>query len=542
MNKTHGLVASAWMLGSGLLLNVSLTTQAQDSPAAPEEYFSPQRTTVSPSKKAPKLLPSIIRNADTSKDGSVVRPIPPASNSLNAGRKINTAVPMPTRPANRSALMPATHQQNTVAFQSADEQSDAAPSPIQKQLEELYRKDGRPMPQMNFSQTPVPANGQVPAADGSVRPNVVAPSNVVPPKPRTFLDKINPFSRNKTAPAALPQHPANPIPSNAARAPQRPMGAAPIANGVNQAGGNQNPANRFNNTAARALPIPQATQPAPIAQPKAAQSGSQLSNTLPPVPGDPGYQGTAAKIGGEALAVPPAPASVDDALENAFNEKVEEKIAETAEEVTAPTVEAKPTENDNPFSGLSLDDEFGPASKPAAKPAKPEITKPETPITDEPMPEEKSIELPTEDEIPLSPAASQAEPAKEEIKEPAKEEVDSKMKLIAERGELRGLKGFCPVTLRDERDLKNALPEHHSTFKGRTYYFGSADAKAAFDEHPQQYAPISGGQDVVLLKEKVTKEGSLDHAVWFKDRLYLFTSQKTLEQFVATPKEFAISE
>ena len=52
----------------------------------------------------------------------------------------------------------------------------------------------------------------------------------------------------------------------------------------------------------------------------------------------------------------------------------------------------------------------------------------------------------------------------------------------------------------------------------------------------------SGGQDAVLLKEKVTKEGSLDHAVWFKDRLYLFTSQKTLEQFVATPKEFAISE
>ena len=74
------------------------------------------------------------------------------------------------------------------------------------------------------------------AADGSSPQNVVAPPNVVPPKPRTFLDKINPFSRNKTAPAALPQHPANPIPNNAARAPQRAPGAAPIPNGVNQAG------------------------------------------------------------------------------------------------------------------------------------------------------------------------------------------------------------------------------------------------------------------------------------------------------------------
>ena len=539
MNKTHSLVASAWMLGSGLLLNVSLTAQAQDNDGAPEEYFSPQRTTVAPTKKAPGLLPSMIRNADTSKGSSVVRPIGPANNSLNAGRKLSSIVPLPMRPANRSAVMPAAVQQNGVAIQTVNEQSDAAPSPIQKQLEELYRKDGRPMPQMNFSQTPVPANGQVPDAEGNIRPNVIAPSNVVPPKPRTFLDKINPFSRHKTAPAALPQHPANPIPSNAARAPQRPSGFAPIANGVNQAGGNQNPANRFNNNAARALPIPQA---APIAQPNAAQSGSQLSDTLPPVPGDPGYQGSAAKIGGEAIAVPPAPASVDDALENAFNEKLTEKAAEEVEEVPAPTAEAKTIENDNPFSGLSLDDEFGPASKPAAKSAQPKIANPETPAADELISDETSIELPIEDEIPLSPAASPAEPAKEQINEPANEEVNNKMKLIAERGELRGLKGFCPVMLRDERDLKNALPEHHSTFKGRTYYFGSADAKAAFDEHPQQYAPISGGQDVVLLKEKVTKEGSLDHAVWFKDRLYLFTSQKTLEQFVATPKEFAISE
>ena len=206
MNKTHGLVASAWMLGSGLLLNVSLTAQAQDSSTASEEYFSPQRSTVAPTRKAPGLLPSIIRNADTSKEGSVVRPIGPATNSLNAGRKINSAVPMATRSSNRSAVVPAALKQNSVAIQSANEQSDAAPSPIQKQLEELYRKDGRPMPQMNFSQTPVPANDQVPAADGSVRPNMIAPSNVVPPKPRTFLDKINPFSRNKSAPAALPQH------------------------------------------------------------------------------------------------------------------------------------------------------------------------------------------------------------------------------------------------------------------------------------------------------------------------------------------------
>ncbi|MBC7820767.1 MAG: hypothetical protein IAG10_28110, partial [Planctomycetaceae bacterium] len=374
MNKTHGMVASAWMLGSGLLLNVSLTAQAQDNTPAPEEYFSPQRTTVAPTKKAPRLLPEIIRNADTSKDDSIVRPIAPANNSLSAGRKINSVVPTPTRPANRSTVTTATHLQNGVAIQTVNEQSDAAPSPIQKQLEELYRKDGRPVPQMNFNQTPIPANGQVPVVEGSSRPNVVAPSNVVPPKPRTFLDKINPFSRSRTAPAPLPQHAASPIPNNAARAPQRLPGPAPMMNGVNPAGANQNPANRINNNAARALPTPQGAQPAPIAQPQAKPVGSQLSNTLPPVPGDPGYQGSAVK-GGEAIAIPPAPASVDDALENAFSDKVEEQPEEKVEALPAPKVEAKTIENDNPFSGLSLDDEFGPATKPAAPSAKPATTK-----------------------------------------------------------------------------------------------------------------------------------------------------------------------
>ena len=108
-------------------------------------------------------------------------------------------------------------------------------------------------------------------------------------------------------------------------------------------------------------------------------------------------------------------------------------------------------------------------------------------------------------DIPLPPEASPTDSAKPDV--------DAKMKLIAERGELRGLKGFCPVALRDARDLKNALPEHHSTFKGRTYYFSTSEAKTAFDDRPLKYAPISSGQDVVLLKEKITKEGSLDHAV-----------------------------
>ena len=518
MNTKHGLAATAWMIGGGLLLNASLVEAQVSAPA--DEYFAPQRSAPFSAKKAPGLLPEMIRSADGSKHNAIARPISP-SDTLGAGRKISGPSIVPKRTVNRPAITPANHQ-NEGTFQPAN-QGDAPASPIQQQLEEMYRKDGRPMPQMNYNQTPIPSNGQVPQASSTPntvhRPNA-APSNIVPPKPRSLLSKLNPFSR-KSTPAPMPNHPANPVGNSAARPTQLQHGFVPGMNGIKPAGVNS--PIQFNNPAPRSLPVPAAAIPAP--QP-VDQGGSQLSESLPPVPGDPNYR--APVDGGAAgLAVPPAPASVDAALENAFNDMPEEK----ADAEQAKPVESKATDEGNPFSGLSLDEEFGPAVKPAA--VKPEsdgsLTESEAAADKTASPKEI-----TADGIPLPPEAQSAEPPKVEI--------DAKMKLIAERGELRGLKGFCPVALRDDRDLKNALPEHHTTFKGRTYYFSSADSKAAFDENPQHYAPIASGQDVVLNKEKVTKEGSLDHAVWFKDRLYLFTSQKTLEQFVATPKEFAISE
>lgn len=511
MNKKHGLVATAWMLGGGLLLNASMVQAQTGTPA--DEYYAPYQSAPFLPKKAPRLLPETIRNADGSASNSIARPISP-NGSLSAGHKINGTAAAPKRSTNRVTITPANHQDEST-FQPAN-QSEASPSPVQKQLEEMYRKDGRPMPQMNFSQTPLPTNAQNPSV---VSPPNAGPSNVVPSKPRSILSKLNPFSRNKGAPAQLPNHPANPIPNTALRPPQVP----PATNGINPAGGNR--ATGFNNGAPRALPVPASAIPASQNQAgqSAAQNGSQLPNALPPVPGDPGYRAPAPSTT-DAITIPPAPASVDDALEDAFKDMTEEGSEAATEAEAAPSKPADPmaTEEGNPFSGLSLDDEFGPATKPA------------TTDSSKDKPRSESEATAADDQIPVPP-----EPI---APEPAKEEIDAKMKLITERAELRGLKGFCPVTLRDDRDLKNALPEHHSTFKGRTYYFSTDEAKTTFEERPEHYAPISGGQDVVLLKEKVTKEGSLDHAVWFKDRLYFFTSQKTLEQFVATPKEFAISE
>lgn len=110
--------------------------------------------------------------------------------------------------------------------------------------------------------------------------------------------------------------------------------------------------------------------------------------------------------------------------------------------------------------------------------------------------------------------------------------------IVAREG--TGLKGFCPVALRDRRTLEDGRVAYRSDYAGRTYYFSSAAAKAAFDENPLKYVPAAGGYDVSLAAiARETREGSLDHAVWYRDRLYLFDSADTLKTFMAIPSAMA---
>ena len=119
---------------------------------------------------------------------------------------------------------------------------------------------------------------------------------------------------------------------------------------------------------------------------------------------------------------------------------------------------------------------------------------------------------------------------------------EEKLRQIAQRRGM-GFRGFCPVALRDQRGLADAKLQFQSSFEGKTYYFSSATAKTAFDRVPEKYAPASGGIDVITLEEnsKVVK-GSLEHAVWFRGRIYFFSGADTLRKFIEHPKKYAVTE
>lgn len=118
----------------------------------------------------------------------------------------------------------------------------------------------------------------------------------------------------------------------------------------------------------------------------------------------------------------------------------------------------------------------------------------------------------------------------------------AKLARLKERQHQLGLKGFCLVALTDHRDLIDSRPEYSTVFEGQRYYFCSEEALAEFEAAPAIYAPAAGGHDVVhLALTGESQAGSLDYAVWYKGKLYMFQSAETMETFVSAPSIHANS-
>jgi YHS domain-containing protein len=101
---------------------------------------------------------------------------------------------------------------------------------------------------------------------------------------------------------------------------------------------------------------------------------------------------------------------------------------------------------------------------------------------------------------------------------------------------------YCLVTLCDERRLVSASAEHSIVFKGRKYCFASAEHVRRFLNAPRCYAPAAEGVDVVSHRRgEGILEGRPEYGVWYRDRLYLFSSQQHKDAFCADVRAFVIS-
>ena len=82
------------------------------------------------------------------------------------------------------------------------------------------------------------------------------------------------------------------------------------------------------------------------------------------------------------------------------------------------------------------------------------------------------------DERPLVDKEPESLPPTRLVQTPrsSNERTRAKQEMIAARKGLRGLKGFCPVVLRDDRDLVDAHSQFRVIFNSKTYYLSSSEA------------------------------------------------------------------
>lgn len=524
------------------------------------------------------LLMGAVATGVFGQHGSAAEPIPapPATKKpfFHFGKPTSPPRLLPSTEA-EVTIQPVARTENPRAAGTSDKKSE-----VMRQLELLYQQDGREMPELNTDIKPMPvappnagsAAGATSPATPPASPVTSAPAgNRTQQSPPARMPQPMPQPTAKQAPGVSPDsaEPAKskyPVmaffkklvsgkkdPKPTATPPDYRPDVAPVPPAVVLQPAfplpDQTRVSTVNSQTGLPLldgqprtptfgPAPSDPLPAPLASlidVPPAPSGNRPVQTaevdsLPPLLVDPVPAGSADAAG------PPAP------LESAGSDPITSPFTEMSE------AEADKKMEMNPFTGLTLDEE--PAKTPAQTPievpaveAVPSSPPEEDPFADElekmglvPPAAEKTDPVKTaEPDAKLSPPTDT--PTFEGIEDQATRE---KMKKIHERGSMKGLKGFCPVLLRDQRELVDAKPEFHSTFRGQKFHFADAESKLKFDEEPARYAPAAYGADVVALtRDKDVVEGSLDFAAWYKGRLYLFGSQESHDTFVANPATYA---
>ena len=99
-----------------------------------------------------------------------------------------------------------------------------------------------------------------------------------------------------------------------------------------------------------------------------------------------------------------------------------------------------------------------------------------------------------------------------------------------------GLDGFCPVTLTATERWQPGDVQFGAIHRGRTYLFIGHAEQQAFLADPDRFAPMLSGFDAVqLIERQQYVQGHRAYGVFHRNRVYLFASEQSLQQFFQRP-------
>ncbi len=161
-----------------------------------------------------------------------------------------------------------------------------------------------------------------------------------------------------------------------------------------------------------------------------------------------------------------------------------------------------------------------------------EVPKPVSSPTVNPEVPERAWDAPDADEIEESFGTSASSKA-DEWNSPDGFDVN------IEKTEERDFQRVCLVKFREERIFIPGLPEFTVEHQAQRYRFSSKEAAEKFQATPEQFVPTAGGLDIVAFgNSQEVIHGSLDFAVWYNKRLFLFSNHENIAAFQRQPEKF----
>jgi YHS domain-containing protein len=498
--------------------------QSQQQYRSPQQYQSPAQYQPQPQYAAPS---QVSVQVITPQQTQVVRP---AASQGTVAQQLSDyyATQGKTMPVTQPSWNGAESPRQPVAAYSTPSPLAPAPTPAPRPgfFERLWRKDPPATPQTsiqvsgyapvasatpqqsmptqssgNVSQaTPAPVAAPVVHTQAAVKHHIMT----VDLGPSAPIETLSVPSSSQSIAAAQP--------AVASNAPQEPASASATP-----------PADDHSAiVAAKAAAASTPAQPKPTAPPVSASGVATVRDETPAF--DAKAESDADKKAGPYSGLK---LDADDAVTSPSPNKV----------TTANVNEPAERPHQAPMPAVDADSSAKPIAQPkvavhAAAPAQPSVA------------EERSGTVHLEDSTPTAPppSAPKAFVARHPATQlpPTVAESAAPMHKISERIGQHGMKGFCPVALREQRQLVDAVPIYSAIYRSKRYYFSSAEAQARFEAAPQKYAPAAGGADVVVqANSEQTVDGTLEFAVWYKDRLFLFCSPESADAFSLNPHPYA---
>jgi len=102
-----------------------------------------------------------------------------------------------------------------------------------------------------------------------------------------------------------------------------------------------------------------------------------------------------------------------------------------------------------------------------------------------------------------------------------------------------GMDGYCPVTLSEQSRWQLGDVRWGAVHRGRTYLFAGPSEQQRFLANPDFYAPMLSGHDPVqYIEGGKLIGGTRQHGVFYRQQVYLFSSEETLDRFWKAPEQY----